>query len=153
MPPFFVDLVLEGELNVAAAYLTSVDEEQRDLVRCKRFFADYVIEDGLGFVVGVCSESLLREGLLHGCALIDDCRDRCWGNPFVDEFRVAPMLIIVAKIYGPDFLLGAFDQDLPELKHLLDLSILKTQLQLLLSRSKTYVHLQLYLLAIHHSFL
>lgn len=46
------------------------------------------------------------------------------------------MLIIMAEIDGTYLLLGALDQDLAELKHFLDLSILKTQLQLFLNKSK-----------------
>ena len=43
------------------------------------------------------------------------------------------MLIVVAEVDRPDFLLGAFDQDLSELEHLLDLGILQAQLQLFLN--------------------
>jgi hypothetical protein len=45
--PFLVDLVLESELDVAAAHLTGVHEEQRNFIGSKGLLANYVVENWL----------------------------------------------------------------------------------------------------------
>ena len=54
--PLFVDLVLEGEFDVAAADFSAVDEEERHFVWSERLFPDDVVDDGLRLVVAFCRE-------------------------------------------------------------------------------------------------
>lgn len=52
MFPFLIDLILEGELNVAAADLSSIDEQKWYFIRSKWLLSDNVVDYRFGFVVG-----------------------------------------------------------------------------------------------------
>ena len=44
MFPFFIDFVLESELNATSADLSGVDKKKGNFVRSEGLFSDYVID-------------------------------------------------------------------------------------------------------------